>query len=105
MERKKKAAKPIQSLSSSLFSTLRQFQLAYNLTRLQIKADSKNGLEQLKTFWTHKLKTYKPVNPKTYKLIISKTYNLINPKTYKPINPKTYKLISPKNYKLINSKT
>ena len=96
MERKKKAAKPYQPLSSSLCSTLRQFQLAYNLTRLQIKADSKNGLEQLKTFWTHKLKTYKPVNPKTYKLIISKTYNLINPKTYKPISQKNYKLIKSK---------
>ncbi|EFC69860.1 hypothetical protein [Prevotella sp. oral taxon 317] len=50
MEKKKKAEKPYQPLSSSLCSTLRQFQLAYNLTRLQIKADSKNGLEQLKTF-------------------------------------------------------
>ena len=105
MEKKKKAEKPYQPLSSSLCSTLRQFQLAYNLTRLQIKADSKNGLEQLKTFWTHKLKTYKPVNPKTYKLIISKTYNLINPKTYKPISQKNYKPISQKNYKLIKSKT
>ncbi|KDR51913.1 hypothetical protein [Hoylesella loescheii] len=67
MEKKKKAAKPIQPLSSSLCSTLHQFQ-------------------QLITLHTYKLRLALKIalhNSKVFELINSKPYQLINPKTYK----------------------
>jgi len=84
MERKKKAAKPIQPLSSSLCSTLRQFPQLITLHTYKLRPTLKIAL--------HNSKAFDPINSKHYKLINSKTYQLINSKTYKLINSKTYKL-------------
>ncbi len=93
-----------------LFSTLRQFQPAYNLTRLQIKADSKMALNNSKPFEPINSKL---INPSTQKLTNTSAQKLINPLTpklinllaQKLINSLTPKLINPLTQKLINSLT
>jgi len=58
MERKKKAAKPYQPLSSSLCSTLRQFQQLITLHTYKLRPTLKIAL--------HNSKAFEPINSKHY---------------------------------------